>query len=308
MVAFSFFIIRHKDGFLHIFDKKTLERLTISDTSMPMVARNSILLLALFFMLIALARPVIENGEQKISLKGLSAVVAVDISASMRAKDIYPNRLEFAKKSIGYLLDSMPHNELSLVAFSQSAFLISPFTEDKTILKSLINGVNSGYSNMKSTNLIALAEFASQILSKKEPKILILFSDGEDREDIEKFSKILKKEKITLYLVLVGTKVGSPIINANGKALTKDGEIVITKREDALGVVATTTAGAYTIAKTGKRSIEELVAIIKKSHKLQTKKEIIIYDREELFYYPLAMALFLLLIGFSSLPRMLTMH
>jgi len=303
IVLFSFFILRHKDNLLHIFDELTLKRLSIGDNSISMMARNTLMLLALFFMLIALSRPVINRGEYKIESRGISAVVAVDVSASMRAKDIYPNRLEFAKKNINYLLSQMPNDEISLVSFSDLPFMLAPFSSDKVILNSMVNGIDINSITMNSTNLTALVDFTDKLLSKKEPKILIIFSDGGDREDVENLSKIVLEKDITLYVVLIGTETGSPIIDSRGKVITQNGKIVISKRDDILGEIAIKSGGDYIIANRGKYGIEKLVKSIQKSYKSEIKKEITIYDREELFYYPLGIGLFLLLISLISLPR-----
>jgi len=308
LILFSFFILRHKDTFTMVFDAKVLERLSVGDDALPMVVRNAIMLIALFFMLIALARPVIDNGNKIVPLEGLSAVVALDISGSMRSKDIYPNRLEFSKKKITTLLNKMPSDEISLIAFAHSSFLLAPFSSDKGTLQQIIEGVDDQYINMSSTDFTALATFTGELLKEKKTRILILFSDGGDKKSIEHFSEILKKNKITLYVVLVGTTQGSPVLGSDGKPLKKNGQIAITQRNDALGTVAMETNGAYIIANSGTKGVEDLVKIIKQQHKSIEKGEVTIHDREELFYYPLGLGLFLLLLSFSSLPRRVNLH
>ena len=303
LALFSFFIVRHKENFTQIFDKEVLERLSVGDDALPLLLRNILMVVALFFMLIALARPVIDNGEQVVQLEGLSAVVALDISGSMRAKDIYPNRLEFAKKKIVSLLNEMPNDEIALTAFAHSSFMLAPFSADKATLQQIIEGVDDNYINMGSTDFKALAHFTSELLEKKEPKILILFTDGGDKKAIEEFSEIIEDNKISLYVVLVGTQQGSPVIGRDGKPLKKNGKIAITQRNDELGSVAMNNSGAYIVANTGTTGIKDLVATIKAHHKSTNQGEITIHDREELFYYPLGLGLFLLLLGFASLPR-----
>ena len=302
LLLFSFFILRHKDNISQLFSKEVLERLSVGHDSLPLVARNALMLVALLFMLIALARPVIEHGAKKVEVRGISAVVALDISASMRAKDIYPNRLEFAKKKIATLLDAMPNDEIALVAFAHSPFILAPFSSDKRVLKEIVDGVTDKYINMNSTNFRALGEYVAQILEKKKPKILILFSDGGDKKEVEKLAKIAKEQNISLYVVLVGTKAGSPVLDEKGKPLSYKGSIAITQREDTLGEVAMQSGGAFVVASAGSREIEDLVATIKAQHKGKKSKEVTLYDRDELFYYPLAFGLFLLLLSLSSIP------
>jgi len=303
LAIFSFFILRQKDNFTQVFNKEVLERLSMGDDALPLVLRNLLMVLALFFMLIALARPVIDNGEHVVQLEGLSAVVALDISGSMRAKDIYPNRLEFAKKKMVYLLNEMPNDEIALTAFAHTSFMLAPFSSDKGTLQQIVEGVDDNYINMGSTDFKALASFTSELLEGKKPKIMILFTDGGDAKAIEEFAEIIEESKISLYVVLVGTDQGSPVIGTDGKPLMRNGKIAITQRNDDLGAVAINNNGAYIVANTGTTGIKDLVSIMKSHHKNSEQGEITVHDREELFYYPLGFGLFLLLLGFASLPR-----
>jgi Ca-activated chloride channel family protein len=253
-------------------------------------------------MIVAMARPVIDHGDKKVTLEGLSAVVALDISGSMRSKDIYPNRLEFAKKKMLTLFEEMPTDELSVIAFAHSAFVLAPFSADKGTLRQIVEGVTDEYINMASTDFIALGNFAVEILKKKKPKILIVFSDGGDKKELKKFAEIIKSENITLYTILVGTKEGAPVIDAKGKPIKYKDKIAITQRNDDLGEVALDSNGAFVVASSGNSSIKKLVEIIKSNHKDREQGEITIHDREEYFYYPLGLGLLFLLIGFSSIP------
>ncbi len=303
LIVFTVVILRHKGSVTSVFSEEVLKKLSIGDDSLPLVVRNSLLLLAIFFMLIALARPVFDHGDKVVQLKGLSAVVALDISGSMRAKDIYPNRLEFAKKKMLSLFEEMPSDELSVVAFAHSAFMLAPFSSDKETLSQMVGGVTDEYINMSSTNFSHLGEYVAKILEKKEPKILIVFSDGGEKKDLEKFTQIIKNNNIYLYVVLVGTQTGSPVIDEEGKTVSKNGAIVITQRNDALGQIAFDNKGAFVVANTGTQSIKDLVATIKAQHHSKAQGEVTIHDREEFFYYPLALGILLLLLGFSSLPQ-----
>jgi Ca-activated chloride channel family protein len=303
LVIFTYFILTHKDKFLQIFDEKVLERLTAGDDSLPLVIRNLILILALFLMIVAVARPVIDNGDKVVQLEGLSVVVALDISGSMRSKDMYPNRLAFAKKKINQLLDNMPNDDVSLIAFAYSSFILAPFTSDKETLKLLVEGVNDQYINMGSTDFTALGEFTVELLEKKKPKIVVLFSDGGEKEQLLKFEKLVKQNNIALYVVLVGTKEGAPVLRKNGKTIMKDGKLTISQRNDELGQIAIENNGAFIVANSGENDIEELVSTIKAQHQNKVKGEVVIHDREEFFYYPLGLGLLFLLMGFGSLPR-----
>jgi len=301
---FAFLVSTNKERLSRIFDDKVLARLSATDESMPLMVRNILMFSAIFFMIVAMARPVIDEGDKVVEVKGLTLLTALDISGSMRSKDVYPNRLTFAKKKMNALFDAMPSDEIGVVAFAYSPFVLAPFSSDKETLKMMVDGVDDTYINMGSTDFLALGEMASSLLEKKDPKILVLFSDGGDEEAIAGLADVLKAEKIDLYVVLVGTTKGAPVIDANGKPLSlKDGTIAITQRNDALGKLAKDNGGAYVIATNGKDDIESLVSVIRGKYKNQQQGEVKIKQRVEYFYYPLGLGLLLLLIALSSAPR-----
>ena len=303
-VIFAALISTNKDQLSRVFDEKVLARLSAGSNAVPMVLRNIIIFMSIFLMIIAMARPAIEKGDKIVEVKGLSLLTALDISGSMRSKDDYPNRLEFAKKKMMTLFEKMPSDEIAVVAFAHVSFVLAPFSSDKATLGQIVERVNDKYINMGSTDFSALGSLAAKMLDEKKPKIMIVFSDGGDKEALKGFADEMKESGIELYVVLIGTKEGAPVLDGNGKPLTqKDGTIAISQRNDALGEIALDTGGAYVVAGNGKEDIDKLVSIIRSEHKSTQKGAVKIKDRVELFYYPLFGALLLLLIAFSSMPR-----
>jgi len=303
-VFFTFLISTNKERLSRIFDEKVLERLSAANESMPLMVRNIVMFSAIFFMIVALARPVKELGDKVVNIQGLTLLTALDISGSMRTKDFYPNRLEFAKKKMNRFFDAMPSDEIAVVAFAYNPFVLAPFSSDKETLKMMVEGVDDSYISMGSTDFNALGELADTMLEKKDPKIMVLFTDGGDERAIAGFSDVLKANKIDLYVVLVGTQKGSPVLDEKGKPLMReDGTMAITQRNDALGVLAKENAGAYVVASTGKEDIESLARVIKGKYKKQKQGDITVKQRIEYFYYPLGLGLLLLLIGLSSFPK-----
>ena len=303
-ILFAFLISTNKERLSRIFDEKVLARLSATDESMPVVMRNILMLMAIFLMIVAMSRPVLNEGDKVVEVQGLTILTALDISGSMRSKDVYPNRLTFAKKKMNMLFDALPSDDVGVLAFAYSPFVLAPFSSDKETLKMMVNGVDDSFINMGSTDFRALGELANNLLEKKNPKILILFTDGGDKEAIAGFADVLKANKIDLYVVLVGTSKGAPVIDEKGKPLTlKDGTIAITQRNDALGELAKENGGAYVVAHNGKDDIEKLVKVIKGKYKNQHQGEVKIKQRVEYFYYPLGLGLLLLLVSFSSFPK-----
>ncbi len=303
-IIFAFLISTNKDRLSRIFDKEVLERLSATDESMPMVVRNFLMFIALFLMIIAMARPVIIKGDKTVEIEGLTMLTALDISGSMRSEDIYPNRLTFAKKKMGQFFDSMPSDEIGVMAFAYSSFVVAPFSSDKEILKMMIDGVDDSYINMGSTDYLALGGLTSSLLEEKKPKILVIFSDGGDKKAIEGFTNLLKENNIELFVVLIGTTKGSPVLKEDGNPYTlKDGTIAITQRNDILGEIAKDNGGAFVVAGNGSEDMRKLASIIKAKYQKEKQGAITIKEQSELFYYPLGLGIFFLLISLSSMPR-----
>ena len=301
---FAFSAIRKKTRLLRVFDEQVLKRLSATNEGISFVLRGILMLVALVLLTIALARPVLEKGDKNIEVEGLTLLVALDISGSMRSTDVYPSRLVFAKKKMSTLFDVMASDKIGILAFAYSPFVLAPFSADKETLKMMIEGVDDSYINMGSTDFSALGELASSILAEKKPKIFVMFTDGGDEKAIAGFSRILKENDIDLYVVLVGTKKGSPVLDRNGNTLTnRGGKVAITQRNDALGKVAKDNSGAYVLAGNGDEDIKELVSVMRGKYKNQQQGAVRIKERVELFYYPLGLGLLFLLLAFSSLPR-----
>ncbi len=303
-VVFVFLVVTNKDKVSRIFSEKVLERLRADSDTLPNSLRNLVLFAAVFLMIVALARPVIPKGEKVINVKGINAVIALDISGSMRSKDLYPNRLEFAKKKLSELLDAMPSDEIAVTAFAHNAFVLAPFTSDKATLKQIVDGVDESYINMASTDFIAMADLAARLLRDKKQKVLIVFSDGGDKEDLKGLAALLKKRGITLYAVLVGTKKGAPVLDKQGRPLKlRNGELAITQLNEELGKIARESGGDFVVAGYGKSDMEALAQEIHARFSGKNQGAVHIKERVELFVYPLAGAVILLLMGLSSMPR-----
>jgi Ca-activated chloride channel family protein len=303
-MVLAFLLSTNKERLSRVFDEKVLKRLSAADESMPLMMRNLMMFFAIFLMIVALARPVIEKGEKSVHLQGLTLLSALDISGSMRSTDVYPNRLTFAKTKMAQFFDAMPSDTIGVVAFAYSPFVLAPFTSDKETLKMMVEGVDDSYISMGSTDFEALGTLASNLLEKKQPKVLVLFSDGGDKKAIANFANTLKESGIDLYVVLVGSKKGAPVLDAKGRPLKqKDGTIAITQRNDALGALAKELGGAYVIAGNGEKDMQNLASLIHTKYKYQEQGEVKVKERVELFYYPLGLGVLLLLIALSSAPR-----
>ena len=299
-----FIFIKNTNSLSQIFAKDVLEKLSVDEKSISIKTRNILLFISLSLMIIALSRPIKNMGEKNVNIEGLTILTALDISGSMRSRDVYPNRLTFAKMKMKQLFDLLPNDNIGIEAFAYSSFVVSPFTSDKQTLKIMLDGVNESYINMGSTDFGALAEVSSDLLEKQNPKILILFSDGGDKKALQDFKEKIKDSDIKLFVVLIGSTKGSPVLTEDNKPYKlKDGSIAITQRNDELGEIAKELGGAFVVAQNGKDDIKNIVSVIKSNYKSQKQSDIKVHQSIEFFYYPLALSILFLLLSFISLPQ-----
>ena len=302
-ILFALLVLTNKEGIERVFSKEVIERIRVEGSGLSNRARNTLLLGSIFMMIIAVGHPYISKGERDIELGGLEIVMALDISGSMRSEDLYPNRLEFAKEKSKELLDNLVEDEIMLLTFSDSVFLISPMTSDKETLKTVIDGITEEYLEGGS-NFQGLAEVLKNTLKEREQKIAIIVSDGGEEKDLKSFKKIVLNEKIKLYVILIGTKEGAPILDKNKKAILKNDQVVMSHLNMELAEIAKESGGDYVVADYGDQDIEELAQKIEKNLIFgKTKKRLHIKDRVELFYYPLLLSLLLLLLALFSRPN-----
>ena len=301
-LLFAFLVLTNKEGLERVFSQEVIERIRVEGSGLSFRVRNGILLGAIFMMIIAVGHPYIAKGERDIELGALEIVMALDISGSMRSQDFYPNRLDFAKAKSKKLLDNLVEDEVMLLTFSDSVYLISPMTSDKETLKTVIDGITKEYLDGGS-NFTAFGEVLHNTLKGREQKIAIVVSDGARERDLSRFKKIILDAKIKLYAVLIGTEIGAPILDKDGKAVLKNDQVVMSRLNRELGKIAKESGGDYIIADYGDKSIEELAAKIERNlHYGSLKKRLHVKDRVELFYYPLLFALLLLLLALFSRP------
>ncbi len=303
MAILFYFIVTGKSQIDTIFDKKILEKLTVDNDTLGRVGRNMMLFAALFLFIIALAKPVLPKGEIMTKTQRIDLVIALDISKSMLATDRYPNRLEFAKQKIYRFLDAFNEARVGVIAFADDGFLVSPLSEDTNTLKYLIQNLSLDSITTNGTNLLVPIVKTAAFLKEKKEKILIIFTDGGDKQDFSKEIQQAQKNGISVYLYAIGTEQGAPITYLGESLKDQDGNIVISTLNKSVKSVALKTGGAYIEGGYKDRSITMMVEDIKSKFKMQQIKNRKIKDFKELFYYPLALGILFMLFAFSSLPK-----
>ena len=300
-----FFIITKKNSFEQYFSKDILEKLSVSNQYFSNKARNITLFISLLFMIIALARPVANEKTHESKQELNAVIVAIDVSKSMLANDIYPNRLEFAKKKLLDIIEISKTNALGVILFAKSSFILSPVTQDFTSLKILIENLDTGINFDNGTNIYSTLETTNKLLKDFKHKNLILLSDGADKKSFEEEIEFAKQNNINIYTIATASKKGSAIKLKDGNYLVDTkGNIVNVRLNENIKELSLKTNGAYINYSLDSNDITQVLNEINSKSQKQEFEEKRFKTYTELFYYPLGLAIFLILIAFSSLPKL----
>lgn len=215
--------------------------------------KDILFLSGLFFFFLALAGP--QWGREKVDVEASysQAVIAVDVSLSMLAEDVKPNRMAGAKTMLSMLIDNLARERVGIVAFTSKAFMQSPVTGDVGALKTLAQGLSVNMLPMPGTELAPAVNLAARMLAPYPgSKALVLVTDGEDHnpKDLQAALKTARDNDIKIIAVGIGSVDGELIpIKENGvKSYKKDknGKTVLTKLDEkSLINLASSTGGAY---------------------------------------------------------------
>ena len=208
-------------------------------------------LLAFTFIVLALARPRYGTHKETVVTKGVEVVIALDVSNSMLADDVKPNRLEKAKELISRIIDRTKGNKVALIVFAGDAFVQLPITDDNISAKFFLDEISTRSVNRQGTDIGAAIRLASESFSNNEKigKAIVLITDTEDNEQGALDAAAAVAEKgISLYVMGVGTKEGSriPLGGKDNFLRDKDGKIVVTRLDRSVGEgIATAGKGEY---------------------------------------------------------------
>ncbi len=236
-----------------LFSAENYSKLIPQELKFRRKLKDILFLSGLFFFFLALAGP--QWGRQKIDVEASysQAVIAVDVSLSMLAEDVKPNRMDGAKTMLSMLIDNLARERVGIVAFTSKAFMQSPVTSDVGALKVLAQGLSVNMLPMPGTELSPAVNLAAKMLSPYPgSKALVLVTDGEDHnpKDLQAALKTARDNDIKIIAVGIGSTDGELIpIKENGvKGYKKDknGKTVLTKLdEQSLINLASSTGGAY---------------------------------------------------------------
>ncbi len=307
MAVFALNHLRRRRTLARFGEPDLVERLAKS-RSLAMRAVKRVLLLAVTALLVvSLAQPHLRKRETLVERKGIDVMIAVDVSNSMLAKDILPNRLEKAKLELAALIQRLKGNRLGVVAFAGQAIIQCPLTLDQNAVKLFLSTVSPGLISFQGTSLTAAINVSRQAFAEKEKeyKALVILTDGENHEPAaEAAADKAAKEGIRIFTIGIGTPDGSILPGeAGGAKRDLRGQTVISKlNEPLLKDLARRTGGAYFRASKGEFEIESLVRAINQMKQKGFKKDWSV-EYEENFQFFLIVAFVLLLIEMALSER-----
>lgn len=260
-------IITKGDSFSKYFSKKSLEKLSVSNKYFSNKARNITLFLALTCMIIALARPVTNEKIHKSKQELTSLIIAIDVSKSMLANDIYPNRLDFAKKKVLQIIKKNQDKAIGIILFAKSSFILSPLSQDHKSLEILVNNLDTGQNFDNGTNIYSSLELTNKLLRNYENKNLLILSDGADKEDFQDEIDYANKNNISVYIIATASKNGAAIKLKNGDYLTHEGKIINVKINENIKKLALSTNAGYINYSLNDNDINEIIKDIESKSK-----------------------------------------
>lgn len=252
MAVLYFFYLKWKKQTIKKIGDPVLVQQLISDYSpQKFFFKFGLIAVAFALLAIALANPRKPVGSSNIRRNGMDVMIALDVSKSMLAQDIKPNRLERAKQLISRLIDKMPDNRIGIVVFAGRAYLQMPLTSDLVAAKLYLSTASTEVVPTQGTVIGDALKMCYAAFNSKEKKYksILLISDGEDHDETaEKLSRSLADEGVVVNTVGIGSAEGATIDDPITGEQKKDaeGKIVITKlNETELKNIAAATGGMY---------------------------------------------------------------
>lgn len=290
MIYWQWFRKKPSKNVLKVSSLEGLQKLPSSWRERNYYLLSVLRMISISFIIIALARPQNIRVNESVDSEGIDIVLSMDISGSMLAEDLVPNRMEAAKKVASDFIMSRYTDRIGLVIFSGESFTQCPLTNDQNILLEQLNGISSGLLKDGTAIGMGLATSVDRLRnSKAKSKIVILLTDGVNNSglvDPITALEIAKAYQIKVYTIGVGTHgmAMAPAQDMFGNMVMKQTEVQID--EDLLKKMASETGGHYYRA-TDNNSLSRIYQEIDQLEK--TKVEITSYRRYTELFVPLVL-------------------
>ncbi len=305
LALFFAWALWRRAAMLRRFAEPSLLKRLSGGASLPRrLAKMALLTVAVVLLVLAVARPQWGSRMELVQRKGLDIVIAVDVSLSMLAEDIRPNRLTRSKQEISRFVDRLEGDRIGLVAFAGDAFLQSPLTSDHAAFRIFLDVLEPGLIDAPGTDISRALEAGLKAFPPGEGKyrVMVLLTDGEDHGGRAlRIAEEAAKAGVVIYTVGIGSLAGVPIPvpGAGGRRVYKrdrQGEIVSTRLDpDLLMGIARATGGEFYHAQPGRFELLDVLEKINAMERRSLDAESV-SRLEERHQIPLAIAIGLLVL------------
>lgn len=253
-----------------------LEKLAPNKSTFKSTLKLIMLVLVISFLVISLTNPKMGSKLQTVKREGVDIVFALDVSKSMLAEDIAPNRLEKAKQIIARIIDNLGSDRVGVIIYAGNAYPLLPITTDHAAANMFLQNANPDMVSSQGTAINEALELAKSYYNNDEQtnRFLVIISDGEDhQEETKQMAQNLSNDGVKVYTVGVGTDNGGPIpMRESGTMIgykkDRTGETVITKRNTSvLQEIADIANGRYIDGNFTETPVDEISEILTNAQK-----------------------------------------
>lgn len=291
---------------------KLLKRLAPNKSKFKSTLKLIVLLLGISCLVVALVNPKIGTKLETVKREGVDIVFAVDVSKSMLAEDIAPNRLEKAKRLVSEIINQLASDRIGIIAYAGQAYPQLPITTDYGAAKMFLQSMNTNMLSSQGTAINSAIELASTYYNDEEQtnRVLFIISDGEDHSEGNTLSAVEEATQngIKIFTIGVGKPKGAPIpIKRKGviESLKKnaEGEVVITKlNEPVLSAIADEGNGVYINGANTENAVEFIKEELNKMDKKEFEAKQFAEYKDQ-FQWFLGLGLFFLFLDVFLLDR-----
>ena len=288
-----------------------LKRLSPDQSRFKAVLKLVVLAMALVCFCIALVNPKVGAKLETVTRKGVDIVFAIDVSKSMLAEDVAPNRLEKAQQLTAQIINNLVSDRVGIIAYAGKAVPQLPITTDYAAAKMFLQNMNTDMLSSQGTAIDEAIQLSRTYFNDAEQtnRVLVIISDGEDHKDLNlDIAKAAAKEGIKIFTIGVGSEKGGPIpLKRNGIVMrykkNQKGETVITKlNPNTLTAIAEEASGLFIQGQNTKQVTEKIAEILNKLEKKEFEAKEFSEFKDQ-FQWFLGLGLFFLILDVLFLER-----
>lgn len=302
--------IRKKRAIKRIGDENLVARLLPELSGIRPSVKFFIQLAGVAAAIIVLARPQFGSKLEEVKKEGVEVIIALDVSNSMLAEDISPDRLTRAKQALTRLIDNLDNDKIGLIVFAGDAYTQIPITTDYISAKMFLTAIGPEMVPKQGTSIGSAIDLGMRSFTPGEgrSKAMIIITDGENHEDDPvAMAEEASKAGIVIHTIGIGSAEGVPVpVTVGGKRdflKDADGNTVITKLdEEILKKIAVTAGGNYVRASNTNIGLDEVFGEIRKMKKQEMESKMFTEYNDQ-FQIFAGIAIFLLLLDFIIMDR-----